>query len=55
MLAHSKELSIKFESETVYSYEYFNVRANELDIDLKLFGGIKFAVQVPSLQLKWPW
>ena len=46
---------VKFESETVYSYEYFNVRANELDIDLKLFGGIKLAVQVPTLQLKWPW
>ena len=46
---------VEFESETVYSTDYFNVRANELDIELKLIGGINLAVQVPSIQLKWPW
>ena len=46
---------VEFQSETVYSTDYFNVRATELDIDLKLIAGIKLAVQVPTLQLKWPW
>lgn len=44
-----------FSSETVYSNDYFNVRANELDIDIRLGAGFKLSVAVPSIQLKWPW
>ncbi|MBO1913283.1 hypothetical protein J4G37_51795, partial [Microvirga sp. 3-52] len=48
-------VGLKFESEPFYSTDYFNVRANELDINLKVLAGIKIAVQVPTVQLKWPW
>lgn len=44
-----------FSSEAVYSNDYLNVRANELDVNLRLGAGVKFSVAVPSIQLKWPW
>ena len=42
-------------SDTVYSNDFLNVRANEIDVDLKILLGLKASVAVPTLQLKWPW
>lgn len=46
---------VDISSEAVYSNDYFNVRANELDVDIRLGAGFKLSIAVPSIQLKWPW
>ncbi|MDS9472571.1 T7SS effector LXG polymorphic toxin [Sporosarcina pasteurii] len=44
-----------FQSETIYSTDYFYIRANELDVKLKLLAGLDLAVQLPTIHLKRPW
>ncbi|MEI3612686.1 T7SS effector LXG polymorphic toxin [Pseudogracilibacillus sp. SO30301A] len=46
---------VDFQSKTVYSNNLLNVRATEIDVDLKLFIGLKASLSVPTIQLKWPW
>lgn len=46
---------LMFESETIYSTDYFFVRANELDVKLKFLAGLDLAVELPTIHLKWPW
>lgn len=46
---------VEFSSETVFSSDFANVRANTIAVDLSLIIGVKIDLQIPSIQLKWPW
>ncbi len=46
---------VEFSSETVFSNDYFNVRSNDISVDLSLVIGLKVDLQIPSIQIKWPW
>lgn len=46
---------VEFSSETVFTSDFVNVRANTIEVDLSLIIGLKIELQIPSIQLKWPW
>lgn len=46
---------VEYSSETVFSSSFTNERTNALEVDLSAIIGTKIELQIPSLQLKWPW
>lgn len=47
--------AVWFESETAIEYDYFNINATTLSIDLSFLVGGEVTITVPTLYFKWPW